>query len=279
MNESENTKEIVETPQTAVAKAMQPAAMPPPPPAPIGAGTIDTFASAANFGVAQRMARALAESSLVPVAYHGNIANCMIALELAARIGCSPFMAMQNLDIIHGRPGWRATFLIATVNASKRFTPLRPRMEGKPGTDSWGCRAVAKDRETGEECVGPLINIAMAKEEGWFGKKGSKWQTLPELMLTYRAAAFWTRIYAPELSLGMHTSDELGDIHGSSAGNLPESLTPASAKLLEQALLDSPQPVAIASAAPASERGVEAEEAPQETAQEQPARMREPGED
>ena len=31
-------------------------------------------------------------------------------------------------------------------------------------------------------------------------------------MFNYRAAAFWTRLYAPELSLGMHTVDENEDI-------------------------------------------------------------------
>jgi hypothetical protein len=87
---------------------------------------------------------------------------------------------MQNLDIIHGRPGWRATFIIATMNASNRFTPLRFRWEGKAGTDTWGCRAVAKDRESGEECIGALITLATAKAEGWSAKNGSKWKTIPE---------------------------------------------------------------------------------------------------
>ena len=31
---------------------------------------------------------------------------------------------------------------------------------------------------------------------------------MPEQMFMYRAAAFWQRIYAPELSLGMQTIDE-----------------------------------------------------------------------
>lgn len=175
---------------------------------PSAAGAINAFQSEDSFISAQRMARALAASSLVPQSYQDNVADCLIAIELANRTGASVPMVMQNLDIIHGRPSWRSTFLIATVNACGRFTPLRYRWQGEEGTDTWGCRAVAKDRQDGEECVGPLVTIAMAKAEGWYAKNGSKWKTLPELMLTYRAAAFWTRVYAPELSLGMLTSEE-----------------------------------------------------------------------
>lgn len=174
--------------------------------------SINAFSNEANFATAQRMAKALAASTLVPAEYRNNIPNVVIAMELAARIGASPFAVMQNIDIIHGRPSWRATFLIATVNACGRFTPLRFRFQGQEGSKSWGCRAYAKDRENGEECIGSLITIALAHSEGWISKKGSKWQSMPEQMLMYRAAAFWTRVYAPELSLGMHTRDELEDI-------------------------------------------------------------------
>lgn len=171
-------------------------------------GALNAFASETSFVSAQRMAKALATSSLVPQAYRNNLGDCLIAIELANRTGASVLMVMQNLDIIHGRPSWRSTFLIATVNAGGRFSPLRFRFQGAEGSDEWGCRAVARDKEDGEECVGPLVTIATAKAEGWYAKAGSKWKTIPELMLTYRAAAWWTRIYAPEVSLGMLTAEE-----------------------------------------------------------------------
>ena len=52
----------------------------------------------------------------------------------------------------------------------------------------------------------------MAKKEGWFNKSGSKWQTMPEQMLRYRAAAFWQRVYCPEISMGFMTTEEAEDI-------------------------------------------------------------------
>jgi hypothetical protein len=172
----------------------------------------------------------------MPRDYQSNIPNTLIAIELASRIGCSVLMVAQNLDIIHGRPSWRATFLIATVNACGRFTPLRFRWQGEEGTLTWGCRAVAKDRATGEECIGTLITLGLAKAEGWSSKNGSKWATMPEQMLCYRAAAFWTRIYAPELSLGMSTNDEVIDTYGEDVTAVPAGLRPGSTAALETAL-------------------------------------------
>lgn len=217
--------------------------------------SIAAFASEGNFIAAQRMAKALSSSSLVPVAYQNNIPNTLIAMEMAARIGMSVFMVMQSLDVIHGRPSWSSKFLIATVNASRRFTPLRFKWEGTPGADDWGCRAVAKDREDGEPCVGPLVTIAMAKAEGWYAKNGSKWKTLPELMLMYRSGGFWTRVYCPEISLGLGTTEEAIDTTGYSISEVvtPRSVLPGSPQELEAALLGVP-------AAKSSEPGAAAQE-------------------
>ena len=199
-------------------------------------GTISVFSSAEAFTAGQRMARALSESSLVPEAYRGNLPNVLIALELASRIGASALMVMQSLDIVHGRPSWRASFLIATTNACGKFTPLRFRWQGAEGSDSWGARAVAKDKDSGEECVGPLITIALAKGEGWYQRNGSKWKTLPELMICYRAAAFWTRLFAPELSLGIRTAEEVIDTNGYEVIDAPRGSPPSDTKALEAAL-------------------------------------------
>jgi hypothetical protein len=54
--------------------------------------------------------------------------------------------------------------------------------------------------------------MAMAKKEGWATKAGSKWATMPDLMIRYRAAAFWGRLYASDLLLGLQTQDEAIEI-------------------------------------------------------------------
>lgn len=166
------------------------------------------YGSIQSFEDAQRMSTALAASSLVPDTYQGNKANCMIALEMSQRIGASPMAVMQNLHIIHGRPSWSSQFVIAALNSCGRFSALRFRVTGTGDDET--CVAWATDR-SGEALEGPPVSIGMAKAEGWYSKNGSKWKTMPQLMLRYRAAKFFGNLYAPDVLMGMHTADEVED--------------------------------------------------------------------
>lgn len=165
----------------------------------------------AAFEMLQRQAKMFAASSLVPKEFIGNVANCAIAINIAKRLGADPFMTIQNVDIIHGRPSFRASFLIAMVNSAGRFEPLQFRMEGTEGKPDRSCVAWTKSKPEGTLLEGPKISIEMAKAEGWSTKNGSKWITMPELMLRYRAAAFFARLYAPDITLGMMTAEEVVD--------------------------------------------------------------------
>ena len=185
---------------------------------------------ASNFETAQREAKALASSDLVPTAYKGNVANTLLAMEVAQRVGASPLAVMQNLHIVQGRPSWSASFLIACVNSCGRFTPMR--FETRGGDDAsaktYAVRAIATDKESGKDCTGAWVTWAMVEAEGWSKKSGSKWLTMPEQMFMYRAAAFWSRVFAPEISLGMHTSDEVEDFKRERrAGTTTITLSPA----------------------------------------------------
>ncbi len=164
------------------------------------------FDTKEGFEVIQRMALMLSKSDLVPQQFKGNIANCIIGLEMARRMNASPLAVMQNLYIVHGKPGWSAQFIIAAINSTGKFSPLR--FDIGEGT----CVAWAIEKATGERLESPPVSIDMAKKEGWYDKSGSKWKTMPELMLRYRAATFFGRIYAPEVLMGMSTMEELADV-------------------------------------------------------------------
>jgi hypothetical protein len=170
------------------------------------------FSGIQAFEDAQRIAKALASSTLIPPQFQGQngFANCLVALEIANRMGISPFLCMQHLHIIHGRPSWSSAFIIAMVNGCGRFTPLRFEISGSG--DSLACYAVATDIKTQQELKGPTITMAMAKKEGWATKSGSKWLTMPELMIRYRAAAFWGRLFAGDLLVGLQTQEEVIDV-------------------------------------------------------------------
>jgi len=217
------------------------------------------FFDLAGFELMQRVAKMLSSSTLVPSAYrafkevkeYGQVtgyednpaalSNCVVALNMAQRMGADPLMIMQNLHIIEGRPSWSSTFIIASINNCGRYSPLRFELS-KPGeptvveytvtewkTPEGGgkkrpvevkkkvtvrhqtCKAWVIEKETGERLESPEVSIQMAIDESWLTKKGSKWQTIPELMLRYRCASFFGRLYAPELLMGLQTTDEIQD--------------------------------------------------------------------
>lgn len=212
------------------------------------------FGSLQGFELMQRAARLLSSSTLVPVAYrqtiekldrYGNVkesrenpnalANSVVALNMAQRMGADPLMVMQNLYIVEGRPSWSSQWIIAAINGCGRFSPLRFRIESRGEREVeykstyWEnnqrhtkvekvkindkvCVAWAIEKETGEVIESPAVSIEMAVLEGWYTKNGSKWQTMDEVMLRYRTASFFGKLYAPELLMGLQTVEEAQDI-------------------------------------------------------------------
>lgn len=171
--------------------------------------TLSVFSGEQNFKNALAMAQELAKSDIIPATYKGKPENCLIAIELSNRLKLSPFLVMQNMHVIQGRPSWSSSFIISCINGSGRFNgPLKFQID----EHRTKCRAVAVEKATGVKLVGPLVTMEMAQAEGWLSKNGSKWKTMPELMLRYRAAAFFGRLYCPEIINGMLTDDEVNDI-------------------------------------------------------------------
>lgn len=177
-----------------------------------------SFFDLEGFALMQRIANAFTQSNLVPKQYQGNLPNCMIALDMAQRIGANPLMVMQNLYVVHGTPSWSSKFLIATVNTCGRYSTLRYEWCGTKGKDDYGCRAWAVEKETGERLDGIWVTWKMVKAEGWATKNGSKWQTMEDQMFVYRAAAFWQRAYAPDLGMGLITEEEARDTFDAQRG-------------------------------------------------------------
>lgn len=181
------------------------------------------FLDMQRFSDAQRVATLLASSTLIPDHFRGEVANCVIALNLADRLRVDPFMLMQNMYVVHGRPGIEGKLAIALIEGTGRFSPLKFRFEGK-GTTEKGmeragkCTAYATELATGEVIEGPPVTWEMAVAEGWTKAKGkdnpvpSKWQTMPDLMFRYRSAMFFARANCPGALLGLRSADEIEDI-------------------------------------------------------------------
>jgi hypothetical protein len=196
--------------------------------------TVSIFNSQSAFEYSQRMAKFLSQSDLVPAQFRGDnkgIANCMIALEFSNRMGVSPLMVMQNIHIIEGRPTFSAKFMAAMLADNGYSIDYQMETQGKQKieVEYWVGPKGQKERKVavkeienrtcrvratynGRPLDGPWVSIEMAHKEGWFDKAGSKWKTMPEVMLRYRAISFFANMYAPNLIMGMRTKEEAEDI-------------------------------------------------------------------
>jgi len=184
------------------------------------------FFDIAKYEHAKKIGTLLSGSSMVPDQFRGsqNLGNCIIALNLAERMEVDPFMLMQNMYIVHGRPGIEAKLAIALVNGSKKFTPLQFKFEGTGKARQ--CTCYATHKETKEVCS-QTVTWEMVEAEGWNKDKTnrttgevikSKWNTLTDIMFQYRSAMFFTRIYCPEVTMGFHSVEEILDMTANGDG-------------------------------------------------------------
>ena len=164
--------------------------------------------------IVSRIADRYANSSMVPDTYRGKPDNCFVAVELASRMDVSPVLVMQNLYIVQGKPSWAGQACKALIDGCGKFRDSDYVLTGNRGDDSWGCYLQAVRVSTGKLVRGTEVTIKMAKDEGWYGKNGSKWKTMPEQMLKYRAAAFFARTECPEALMGFQTAEEVEDVRG-----------------------------------------------------------------
>ncbi len=234
--------------------------------------------SLTNFAAAFDLAKQLCQSDLLPATYQNKPANVLLAMDIAERMQMSLIQVVQNLTIIEGKPGWSSQFLIAAINSSGRFAPLRFEIENRgPRTVKYvewewsdrerrkvathkehkleqdvAMRAYTTDR-SGQRLTGSWVSYSIAVAEGWYTRRGSKWQTMGEQMLTYRAASFFARIYAPELTNGMLSVEELQDMNtiDGSFRDLTDS-DPSLAQTIESAMQQQAKASARAVATPSS---------------------------
>lgn len=163
-------------------------------------------------GKLMEMAEMLSKSTIVPTQYQHRPENCFIAMDMSSRMGLSTIFVMQNLYIIQGKPSFSGQAIASMVRANPAFKDVELVYVGKEGTDDYGAYVTATKRSNGKTLVGGTVTIRTAKAEGWYGKTGSKWKTMPTQMLAYRAYTWFGRVHSPETLMGLQSSDEVYDI-------------------------------------------------------------------
>lgn len=179
---------------------------------------LGAFANGEQFQMAKQAAEMLASSSMVPTTYQNNPGSCFIALNTALRLRMDPLMIMQNLYVVQNRPSWSGQFAIALVNICPKFSATWFEYRNEEDFQK-GVRMCAQ-LKTGQNVYGTWITPEMVKAEGW----GKKWQTMPEQMYKYRAAAFFARTECPEALLGLSVEGEAEDMAGKSQPDIKPPL-------------------------------------------------------
>lgn len=167
------------------------------------------YSSSDTFNLAYQMAKGLSQSTLVPQQFQNNPANCLIALEQSNRLNISPMAVMQNLYIVQGKPSFSSSFIIGLINASGKYDMELQFDEEEKDGKPYACTCWTE--KDSRKVTGIKITMDMAEKEGWSKKNGSKWLTIPQVMLRYRAASFFARMNCPELSIGLYSKEELDD--------------------------------------------------------------------
>lgn len=167
-----------------------------------------------KFELEQRKAKAFVATDFFPTHLRkgnetANIGTAIIVLDLAQRMNIGALEVAQSIYIIHGKPSFETKFLVARLNSSGL---LKGRLQTIVSPDGNSAHCEAIDAQTGQLLKGTTITMEMARREGWLSKNGSKWQTMPELMMKYRAQSFFINEFFPEVKYGLKTSDEAEDI-------------------------------------------------------------------
>lgn len=195
-----------------------------------------------------RLAELFSKSSMIPAQYKNNAADCMIALNMAQRSGMEPVFVMQNMYVVKGHPSWSGQACIAMLRNCGLFRDVRPIYNA----ERTACYFQATDAKTGETLTGTTVSLDMAAREGW--SSNSKWKSMPEQMLAYRAASFFARLWCPEVLMGCMVEGEADDAE--------QNREPISDPLAELDALEPPaQETTIAAQAEELESQVEFDEA------------------
>lgn len=163
-----------------------------------------------QFNQLLRAADMVSKTSIIPQSYQGKPQDCFIAIEMANRMGVSPMVVMQNMYVVKGKPSWAGQACTMLINSCGKFKDVKHIYTGTKGTENRGCYVRAIRVDDGDEVCGVEVTMQMAKAEGW--TSNPKWRNMPELMLAYRASAFFARVYCPEALMGVQTAEEVIDV-------------------------------------------------------------------
>lgn len=146
-------------------------------------------------------AKAMAVSNLLPVAYQNHPENVLVALEQGRALGIAPIQAMNQINVIKGKPALSADLIAALV----RRAGHRLRVEG----DDTYAQATVIRADDPDYIPKPVRwDMERAKRAGLLGNPS--WQKYPAAMLRARAISEAARAWANDALYGfIYTPEEI----------------------------------------------------------------------
>jgi hypothetical protein len=181
-------------------------------------------------------------------AYEVAVANATAAVLQGITLGLDPMTALQQIYIVHGRPGMYAKLMVALIQAH--------------GHEVWtedlsDTRAVVCGRRKGSEYTERItITMDMARKAKW--TSNAKYQETPQDMLWARAAGRVCDRIASDVLKGIASVEEIRDEVQATAEVGTRTVSPRrraaaiEATTVEDPPLDEPVPTAERVAAPAA---------------------------
>jgi len=167
-------------------------------------GALTFLQDGAAFEHLWRVAKAFSMSGMVPGHFQGKPESCMVALMYAQQLGEHPMVMFQEVTVINGRPGTSARFAISRANKSGLLQgPISWKSKGQG--DALEVTASATWRDTGE-VISTTVTMREAAADGW--TRNSKYKSIPEQMLRWRAATRLINLYMPEVLFGLGVREE-----------------------------------------------------------------------
>ncbi|EJD6612260.1 recombinase RecT [Providencia rettgeri] len=154
-------------------------------------------------------------TATVPKHLQGKPADCLAITMQASRWGMDPFVVGQKTHLINGTLGYEAQLVNAVITSSN---VVIGRFHYEYGGD-WE-KIVGKKENRDESGLYIRVGAVLRGEtEITYGepvyladvqtRNSPLWKTMPKQQIAYLAVKYWSRLYCPEVIMGVYTPDEL----------------------------------------------------------------------
>ncbi|MDH2394364.1 recombinase RecT [Providencia rettgeri] len=154
-------------------------------------------------------------SATVPKHLQGKPADCLAIVMQASRWGMDPFAVGQKTHLINGTLGYEAQLVNSVITSSK---VVDSRFHYEYGGDWEKIVGVKENRDESGLYI-RVGAVLRGEKEITYGepvyladvqtRNSPLWKTMPKQQIAYLAVKYWSRLYCPEVIMGVYTPDEL----------------------------------------------------------------------